>query len=323
MFTTSVMGDDCTHGAKIITGSATRLVNGQPVARMGDLVDCPLHGINPIIIVDGGMPFTDDMLTAHQIAEAECGAIILPSIYSSTSGISSSEAALMESDDDLEGDAVGSSGGQGGGSGGPSQAQREARARALKSAPSDADDPSEPTTEATAPVPTSCRDIPANAPDSLRLSKFFTLRDLSSGVALAGRGGTSGGAVANRGLSRQEIICNLRHLAINTLDPIASHFGRKAMLITSGFRNAEGGSDHNIGSAVDINFFINGQKQTGRALSQIEKTIIEQLRVPFTQIINENTWLHLACRKNGVNSAKRVCWWGGGSEYHSGYRYQV
>lgn len=82
MLTTSVMGDLCTHGAKIITGSDSRLVNGQPVARMGDLVNCPIHGVNPIISVTDNMPFTDGRLTAHQTAQAKCGAIILPSVFS-------------------------------------------------------------------------------------------------------------------------------------------------------------------------------------------------------------------------------------------------
>jgi uncharacterized Zn-binding protein involved in type VI secretion len=43
------IGDHCTHGAVIITGAATTGANSLPVARLGDLVNCPIHGINPFV----------------------------------------------------------------------------------------------------------------------------------------------------------------------------------------------------------------------------------------------------------------------------------
>jgi uncharacterized Zn-binding protein involved in type VI secretion len=321
--TTSVMGDKLTHGATIITGSPTRKVNGQPVARLGDMVDCPIHGKNPIVQVTGGMPMTDGRLTAHETAKAACGAVILPSIYntpSPASGLSKSEEALVESDDSFEEDGVGGGGGAG------ASPEAAARSRALMAGAAGAESDSSPTSADGAPitraVPASCRDIPENAPDGFRLSPSFTLRDLSSGAACARSSGASSGAVIpNKGYSRAEIICNLRHLAMNTLEPIAQHYGRKSMLISSGFRHNSNGSDHNIGSAVDIQFFFGGQKADGRKLDEIEKYIINTLKVPFTQIIHENnSWIHFACRKDGNNSGKRICWWAGGA-YNSGYRY--
>jgi uncharacterized Zn-binding protein involved in type VI secretion len=321
MLTTSVMGDLCTHNAKIVTGSSTRRVNGQPVARMGDMVDCPIHGRNPIVQIIPNMPLTDGRATAHQTALAACGAMILPSIFnnpSPASGVSAADQALMENDDTLD------EGVDGGGLSGASPAA-QARSRALMAA-AGGDQDSEPTPADGAPVtqatPVACRDIPENAPGSLRISRHFTLADLSSGAACARGGGASSGAVlANRGLSRAEIICNLRHLATNLLDPVADKFGRSSMIITSGFRRASNGSDHNIGSACDVQFRFNGKKADGRKLDEIEKIIINTLKLPFTQIIHENnSWLHLACRRNGVNSAKRICWWAGGA-YNSGYRY--
>lgn len=314
MKTVAVVGDLCTHNAKITTGSPTRTVNGSGVARLGDIVDCPIHGKQTIVTCDPDMPLTDGLPTAHEGAKISCGAEILKSIHNTPqpyAGVSAIDAELTEQDDEFES------------SGGGSAAQ-QARNRAIMGS---LDQDSNPTTPDDVPltgaIPASCRDIPANASDSLRLSQFFTLGDLSSRALLAPAAGTSSGpVVANMGLARETIICNLRHLALNSLDPIAKHFGKANIKITSGFRLASGDSDHNIGSAVDIQFLEGGSKVSGRRLDEVEKYIIYNLKIPFTQIIHENnSWLHIACRRSGVNSSKRVCWWAGGSTYHSGFRY--
>jgi uncharacterized Zn-binding protein involved in type VI secretion len=51
-----VVGDPTDHGGKVISGSSLHVVDGKPIARLGDQVDCPLHypggkphGINKII----------------------------------------------------------------------------------------------------------------------------------------------------------------------------------------------------------------------------------------------------------------------------------
>lgn len=318
MKTTSVVGDLCTHKAKIITGSPTREVNGKAVARLGDFIQCPQHGRQKIIKVDAGMPLTDGQLTVCEGAKAACGAIVLTSIHnnpSPASGLSLSDEAIMEHDDELDG-----------GIGDTSTPYGAARDRALREAANGAESDSDPSDADDAPntaaTPAGCLDIPDNAGASFRVSDYFTLGNLSSGAACARSPGASSGAVvAQKGLSRATIICNLRHLATNALDPIAAHYGKRNMIITSGFRRGSGESDHNIGSAVDIQFMVNGRKANGRELDEIEKYIINVLKIPFTQIIHEqNSWLHIACRRNGVNSAKRICWWAGGS-YNSGYRY--
>jgi uncharacterized Zn-binding protein involved in type VI secretion len=50
---TGRLGDACSHGATIIGGSNTRLVDGIPVARLGDMIYCPIpgHGVNPLIAI--------------------------------------------------------------------------------------------------------------------------------------------------------------------------------------------------------------------------------------------------------------------------------
>jgi uncharacterized Zn-binding protein involved in type VI secretion len=52
----AIVGDPTDHGGMVITGSPTHNIQGRPVARLGDLVECPQyypdgrpHGKNPII----------------------------------------------------------------------------------------------------------------------------------------------------------------------------------------------------------------------------------------------------------------------------------
>lgn len=42
------LGDPGSHGGNISTGSSPIFVNSMPVALVGDIYSCPLHGSNPI-----------------------------------------------------------------------------------------------------------------------------------------------------------------------------------------------------------------------------------------------------------------------------------
>ncbi|WP_416050475.1 PAAR domain-containing protein [Cupriavidus basilensis] len=80
------VGDTTTHGGKVISGSEKHLLRGRPVARKGDLVDCPQrypdgrpHGINKIVEGDekfliGGWPAA---LDSHR---TECGCQLIGSL---------------------------------------------------------------------------------------------------------------------------------------------------------------------------------------------------------------------------------------------------
>jgi uncharacterized Zn-binding protein involved in type VI secretion len=72
----ALVGSATTHGGKIITGSAMDTIDGRAIARRGDLVDCPLHGVNPII---EGDPATllDGRPVALEGHRAQCGCRLL------------------------------------------------------------------------------------------------------------------------------------------------------------------------------------------------------------------------------------------------------
>lgn len=73
------IGDCCDHGAVVITGDNTRIVDGRPVARIGDLVDCPIpgHGINPIVAQTASIVVTGKRKTSHIASITACGATLV------------------------------------------------------------------------------------------------------------------------------------------------------------------------------------------------------------------------------------------------------
>lgn len=73
---TGRLGDSMTHGATLVSGSADRLVNNIPVCRLGDVVSCPIHGINQIVSVNT-TTYTDNKNTVIIGAVAACGAVVI------------------------------------------------------------------------------------------------------------------------------------------------------------------------------------------------------------------------------------------------------
>ncbi len=82
----AMLGDLTSHGGRIITASTTRKVEGNFVARFGDICTCPIHGITMITTITQVMPVTDSRLTAHDGAKTACGATILRNPFNSIQG---------------------------------------------------------------------------------------------------------------------------------------------------------------------------------------------------------------------------------------------
>ena len=81
------LGDPSSHGGVIITAAARTLVNGLPVARMGDLHACPMpgHGITPIV-VGSATSLTEGCPNARLGDIAACGAVIVAGSGNTFSG---------------------------------------------------------------------------------------------------------------------------------------------------------------------------------------------------------------------------------------------
>ena len=139
--------------------------------------------------------------------------------------------------------------------------------------------------------------------DTVRVSYNFYLRDFLPTECAPKLNKLSQAGQA--GLSAKEIICNLRQLAWNCLDPIYSKY--PSMYISSGLRvpgcskKSVVDSDHNIGCAVDIKLKVGGYTDHINMAKWIEANI------PFKQLLFEYTtdktgnqlvdkWIHIAFR---------------------------
>lgn len=141
-------------------------------------------------------------------------------------------------------------------------------------------------------LPAECDDIPVPCPENFSLTPNFTLAQLSSSAVIS-----KTRVRAQHGLTEQEIICNLRALAKNVLEPLAAQFGRDNMYITSGFRLARGKSQHERGQAVDVQFLGWSKDDYWEAAKWIKNNI------NYDQFIYEYRgnmpWFHLSYNKNG------------------------
>lgn len=70
------LGDTSSHGGAIVTAASKTVVEGAPVARVGDLLLCPLHGLNAIVT---GSPkfFCEGAEVARGGSLCACGAAII------------------------------------------------------------------------------------------------------------------------------------------------------------------------------------------------------------------------------------------------------
>jgi len=73
-----VLGDGTDHGGKVIAGSPVHDIDGKPIARLGDLVDCPAHGENRIVSAHATLT-VGGVAVAVDGCETECGSRLIGS----------------------------------------------------------------------------------------------------------------------------------------------------------------------------------------------------------------------------------------------------
>ncbi|WP_321788588.1 PAAR domain-containing protein [Paraburkholderia sp. J94] len=76
------LGDTTDHGGVVVTASNTMDYDGRPVARKGDLIECPLHPqIQPNAILEGDEEISDHGIpVARHGHHATCGCSLISSI---------------------------------------------------------------------------------------------------------------------------------------------------------------------------------------------------------------------------------------------------
>ena len=130
-------------------------------------------------------------------------------------------------------------------------------------------------------------------PDTYKLSTNFNLGQLSSRAVVS-----KYKVIDQVGLTKAEIVQNLKGVAENILEPIFAKY--PDMIITSGFRLGTGKSQHFKGQAIDIKFRNATKKQYFERAKEIKNLI------PYDQFLLEykNTgtglpWLHISFNFNG------------------------
>jgi hypothetical protein len=145
---------------------------------------------------------------------------------------------------------------------------------------------------------------------SAQLSENFTLADVSIRAVFPHKIKKQGG------LSEEEIVCNLKSLCENILEPLKKEYPK--IQINSGFRGTPsipGGkiSQHEKGEAVDIQI----PKMKPKKYLEVAEFIIKNL--PFDQLIFEHgksIWLHISHKRQESGRKQQLTMLGG--KYEAG-----
>ena len=138
-----------------------------------------------------------------------------------------------------------------------------------------------------------------NFADDLKLSTYFNLGQLSNKSALP-----QTRVIAQRGLSKAQIVCNLKLLAENCLDPIKVRY--PDMFVSNAFRLPEGASagksQHEIGQGADIQFHSankNKKLYYDIVLWIRDNISYDQLLLEYKTVGSGLPWIHISFNPAG------------------------
>lgn len=77
------LGDPTTHGGVVVSASSTTVINGKPVARVGDTVACPRKGHGTVVIVEGDPSWSEGgRAVALEGHKCSCGCALISTLPS-------------------------------------------------------------------------------------------------------------------------------------------------------------------------------------------------------------------------------------------------
>jgi zinc D-Ala-D-Ala carboxypeptidase len=170
-----------------------------------------------------------------------------------------------------------------------------------------------PYSKATVPnVSSDCADIydaEGVFPGSFQLSPNFTLAELTTDTLVSDYV-----LRPQRNLTTTEIVCNLRALCVNVLEPLLAKYG-STLRINSGFRHGSGSSQHYVGEAVDVSFtdVRTSDQVTNRAQEMVSLVTFDDFIVEQ----NMSIWFHFSYKQSGENR-KQVRTKPRGNTYYAG-----
>lgn len=276
-----VLIDKLSDGSTILTGDPTFIVNGFSVGRIGDLTTDELNMAtgSPNVISNGGT-VTVDRQTNDQLTHDEVYTLLDDFNQDQPPTVATRLVAAEQHSDDQASD--------------PIYNQYVQFAETDAALPPPNPDPPikqtapPPGPPANPPVPIDCVDIQGTSvfPDTFPLSTNFTLGQVSTHTLVSDYP-----VIGQVGLTIQDVVCNLRALCINVLEPLLARYGSN-LVINSGFRQGFGASQHYKGQAVDVSFLdaSSAQASFDRAIEITNDFIYDQFI--FEQ--NNTIWLHLS-----------------------------
>jgi len=141
-------------------------------------------------------------------------------------------------------------------------------------------------------IESNCDDFKNEINYNKKISKYFTLGQLSSNAIVS-----KFYIKSQKGLSKEQIACNLKFLAENVLDNIKYKFPN--MFVTSGFRRGYGGSQHYKGQAADIQFQNFKNKDYIKVADWIKNNIkYDQLLLEYKSFGSKKAWIHISYNKS-------------------------
>jgi len=138
-----------------------------------------------------------------------------------------------------------------------------------------------------------CSSIPEPVPDKLQLTTNLNLTTLTTNAAISDYE-----LIPQHGLTEKEIACNLLAWCQNIGEPLLAQHG--VFTVTSGFRQGNSTSQHELGQAVDIQF----PSLSNEEIYNISVWMKDNLN--YDQLILEyggnKPWIHISFNKSGNRS---------------------
>lgn len=267
----------CYNPVPVITGSTTVFVNNIPLTRVGDTIavhKCGKSTHDGKVKVGSPDVFANDGSATIVNVVIEIEKYIRP-------GVDKLFASQVISDDPEAAPEFHAY-----------RAQKEIEAGITPQEPIFVEE-APPTTHVPAEVPSDCSDIEAHVgkfPGSFQLSPNFTLAQLTTNTLVSNYPMKS-----NAGLTEKQIVCNLRNLCLNVLEPMYAMYGSN-MVINSGFRY-DGRSQHGKGQAADVSFknLTTEQQWWDRANEIKQQFMYDQ----FIYEANRSVWYHMSYNSAG------------------------
>lgn len=256
---------DNSHEGRAAGGSPTVIVNGNPITRIGDDIDCgdvAAAGSPTVMVGDESFAFAavvdkvmyhgDDLDDGSPAGRAEAEAYIQSYVDQGVLEVKDLDQPIKESEKDVT------------------------PAPPVQVAPSG-----------------DCTGFETmQFPDSFQLTALNTLGQITKKVIFPHQ------VVANMGLPLHQIVCNLKMLTLNCWEPIKAQY--PAAYITNSFRANQGKSQHNIGQAMDIQFGGVLKSQYFSIAQWIKENVnFDQLLLEYKTTGTKLPWIHVSFKLTG------------------------